>query len=172
MSTFIARATDAEIPISKGLRVQVIPTIEELVYARKHQYAAFIQSESLLVVWDDNPENLATRAESIQDDLLKSAMSSYEAGFGEKGALVEEEEIDIEAFTEKDRPMVYYNTICTAMSLAVLVTLSGLGWQAVAREVSLLKSYMSILLVIMTPINWFMALVGTFIRFDSMQQTN
>ncbi|OMP82842.1 Glucans biosynthesis glucosyltransferase H [Diplodia seriata] len=161
VSTFIARAQDAEIPIRKGLRIQIIPTVEELVYARKHQYAAFVANESLLVVWDDNPENLATRAESIQDDLLKSAMSSYEAGFGEKGAIVEETELDVEAATEKERPTVYYNSMCTALSLAILVTLSGLGWQQIAREVSLLKSYMSILLVLMTPINWFFALFFT-----------
>lgn len=161
VSTFIARAQDAEIPIRKGLRIQIIPTIEELVYARKHQYAAFVASESLLVVWDDNPENLAARAESIQEDLLKSAMSSYEAGFGEKGAVVDEAEVDVEAATEKERPTVYYNSMCTAVSLAILVTLSGLGWQQIAREVSLLKSYMSILLVLMTPINWFFALFFT-----------
>ncbi|KAK0660554.1 hypothetical protein DIS24_g3065 [Lasiodiplodia hormozganensis] len=161
VSTFIARAQDAEIPIRKGLRIQIIPTIEELVYARKHQYAAFVASESLLVVWDDNPENLAARAESIQEDLLKSAMSSYEAGFGEKGAVVDEAEVDVEAAAEKERPTVYYNSLCTAVSLAILVTLSGLGWQQIAREVSLLKSYMSILLVLMTPINWFFALFFT-----------
>ncbi|GME28434.1 Glycosyl transferase family 2 [Neofusicoccum parvum] len=161
VATFIARSTDAEIPIRKGLRVQVIPTIEELVYARKHQYAAFVASESMLIVWDDNPDNLAARAESIQEDLLKSAMSSYEAGFGEKGGIVEEAEIDVEAATEKERPVVYYNSICTALSLTILVCLSGLGWQSIATEVSLLKTYMSILLVLMTPIQWFMALFFT-----------
>lgn len=158
VSTFIDRTTDAEIPIRKGLRVQVIPTVEELVYARKHQYAAFVASESLLVVWDDNPENLAARAESIQEDLLKSAMSSYEAGFGEKGGIVEEAEIDVEAATEKERPTIYYNSLCTACSVAILVALMGLGWQSIAREVVLLKSYLSILFVLMTPINFFFAL--------------
>lgn len=160
VSTYIARATDSEIPIKDGLRIQIIPTIEELVYARKHQYAAFIASESMLVVWDDNPPNLPSRAESIQSDLLKSALDSYEHGLREKGPIVAEQEVDAEAATEKPRPTMYYNTILTGFSLCLLVVLSGLGWATIAKEVLLLRRYASLAFLAMIPIDWFLAMVS------------
>ncbi|KAK7526800.1 glycosyl transferase family group 2-domain-containing protein [Phyllosticta citriasiana] len=161
VSTYIERATDSEIPIKDGLRIQIIPTVEELVYARKHQYAAFIASESMLVVWDDNPPNLPNRAESIQSDLLKSALDSYEHGLREKGPIVAEEEVDAEAGTEKPRPTMYYNTILTGFSLCLLVVLSGLGWATIAKEVLLLRRYASLAFLAMIPIDWFLAMFFT-----------
>lgn len=54
VKTFLAWAPDAmDVPLRNGLRVQVLPSMEDLPRARKAQSAAFIASEGLLVVWDD-----------------------------------------------------------------------------------------------------------------------
>ena len=54
VKTFLAWSPDAvDVPLKNGLRVQVLPNMEELPRARKAQSAAFIASEGLLVVWDD-----------------------------------------------------------------------------------------------------------------------
>lgn len=54
VKTFLAWSPDAlDVPLKNGLRVQVLPSMEELPRARKAQSAAFIASEGLLIVWDD-----------------------------------------------------------------------------------------------------------------------
>lgn len=54
IKTFLAWSPDAlDVPLKNGLRVQVLPSMEELPRARKAQSAAFIASEGLLIVWDD-----------------------------------------------------------------------------------------------------------------------
>lgn len=54
IKTFLSWAPNAvDVPLKNGLRVQVMPTMEDLVRARKLQFAAFIAHDGLLVVWDD-----------------------------------------------------------------------------------------------------------------------
>lgn len=54
ISTFMTWSPEAiSIPLRDGLSVQIVASIRDLARARKHQYAAFVASESLLVVWDD-----------------------------------------------------------------------------------------------------------------------
>ena len=54
VKTLLACSPDApDIPLKNGLRVQVLPNMDVLSYARKAQSAAFVASEGLLVVWDD-----------------------------------------------------------------------------------------------------------------------
>ncbi len=57
VKTLLACSPDAtNVPLKNGLRVQVLPSIETLRYARRAQSAAFVAAEGLLVVWDDgNP---------------------------------------------------------------------------------------------------------------------
>lgn len=43
-----------EVPVGKGLKVQLLPSMEHLPLARKTHQAAFIDDEGLLVVWDDS----------------------------------------------------------------------------------------------------------------------
>ena len=54
VKTFLAWTPGAvDVPIGGGLRVQVLPTMEDLRYAKKAHSAAFIAQDGLLVVWDD-----------------------------------------------------------------------------------------------------------------------
>lgn len=54
IKTFLSWAPNAvDVPLKNGLRVQVLPTMDDLVRARKLQFAAFIAHDGLLVVWDD-----------------------------------------------------------------------------------------------------------------------
>jgi len=43
-----------EVPVGKGQKVQLLPSMEHLPLARKTHQAAFIADEALLVVWDDS----------------------------------------------------------------------------------------------------------------------
>ena len=70
--TFLQWMPDAvDVPLMNGLRVQILPTIEDLPRARKHQFAAFVASEGLLVVWDDDALHLIQRAKHIEAELME-----------------------------------------------------------------------------------------------------
>ena len=71
IKTFLSWSPDAiDVPLMNGLRVQILPTINDLPKARKNQFAAFIASEALLVVWDDDASHLVQRASTIESELM------------------------------------------------------------------------------------------------------
>ena len=61
-----------------GLRVQILPTIEDLPLARTHHFAAFVASEALLAVWDDNALHLIQYVKAIESVLMKLVWKSSE----------------------------------------------------------------------------------------------
>lgn len=71
VKTFLAWSPDAvDVPLKNGLRVQVLPSMDELPRARKAQSAAFIASEGLLIVWDDGmrmPEQMPIELALMRD---------------------------------------------------------------------------------------------------------
>jgi hypothetical protein len=72
IKTFLQWSPDAvDVPLMNGLRVQILPTIDDLPRARKHQFAAFVASEGLLVVWDDDALHLVQRAKAIESELME-----------------------------------------------------------------------------------------------------
>src|SRR6478609_3945332 len=72
IKTFLQWSPDAvDVPLTNGLRVQILPTIEDIPRARKHQFAAFVASEGLLVVWDDDALHLVKRAKLIESELME-----------------------------------------------------------------------------------------------------
>ncbi|KAK0634116.1 glycosyl transferase family group 2-domain-containing protein [Immersiella caudata] len=100
IKTFLQWSPDAvDVPLMNGLRVQILPTIDDLPRARKHQFAAFVASEGLLVVWDDDALHLVPRAKAIESELMELV---WKAGNDEdedekKGPTAAEMEIDEES---------------------------------------------------------------------------
>src|ERR1700722_11856655 len=85
IKTFLQWSPDAiDVPLLNGLRIQILPTIEDLPRARKHQFAAFIASEALLVVWDDEALHLVQRAKAIESELMELVWNAGEAEDDEK----------------------------------------------------------------------------------------
>lgn len=156
-----------DVPLLNGLRIQIVPTFEELYTAKRHQYAAFVSSEALLVVWDDEPTNLLTRAKEIESELLKFVWKTAndmenDNGGGSSGA--SDFEVDEETglmMTTKERPILLYNCFLVSCSLCLLTVLIGLGYVKLADEIVELHKYISLLLVLMTPVNAFLTLVSS-----------
>ena len=167
IKTFLAWSPDAiDVPLMNGLRVQVLPSIEDLRRARKHQFAAFIASEALLVVWDDDPSNLITRAKSIESELMQfvwQTVENSEEQFDEKGAQSSEQEIDAETgeVLHEQRPTNLMNTILVACTLIIVVTLLGLGCRSVAIEVAVDSGYLRLAFLALIPVQIFFTLVRT-----------
>jgi hypothetical protein len=161
---FLDWSPDAiDVPLLNGLRVQILPGIEDLYRARRHQYAAFIASESFLVVWDDDPAHLLTRAKSIEAELVRFVWDSKDDVDGDEGEALNGEGFDEEAgqVSKGDRPIIYYNAFLVACTLCLLIVLLGLGYQKIAQEIILLKRWTSLVFVAMTPISVFLALVSS-----------
>ncbi|KAL2022966.1 hypothetical protein VTK56DRAFT_4181 [Thermocarpiscus australiensis] len=163
IKTFLQWSPDAvDVPLMNGLRVQILPTIDDLPRARKHQFAAFVASEGLLVVWDDDALHLVQRAKAIESELMELV---WKAG-GEddedekKGPVVEEPEVDEESgeLKPEKRPVHLLNTYLVSLTL-ILVTVSlGAAWRQLAIEVSVDGNYIRLALVALCPIQVFFTL--------------
>jgi hypothetical protein len=160
LEPFLDWSPDAvDVPLKNGLRIQILPSMNELFRARKHQYAAFLAREGLLVVWDDDPALLFDRAKRIQDSLLEFVCQNPEEEDPESKLLLhgddEEARIQIE-----ERPIMYFDAFLVSCSLCLLIFLIGLGYAQIALEVAVLHTWPSLAYLVMTPIDFFLSLVN------------
>ena len=127
---FLECSPDAvDVPLRNGLRVQVLPNLEDLKRARIHQCAAFIANEKLLVVWDDEARNLLARAQLIEDELMELVWKEERGEEGDAKGQPQHVEIDEETgmpFTGK-RPTMLYNTLYVSLTLTIMFLFIGLG---------------------------------------------
>lgn len=169
IKTFLAWSPDAvDVPLMNGLRVQILPSIKDLTRARKHQFAAFVASEGLLVVWDDDASNIISRAKAIESELMQFVwqVEGGEEYFDEKGVQISEQEIDAETGEARpeDRPTNLLNTILVAFTLVIVVTLLGLGCRSIAIEVAVDHSYLRVAFLALIPVQIFFTLVCTSLK--------
>ncbi|KAL2192596.1 glycosyl transferase family group 2-domain-containing protein [Corynascus similis CBS 632.67] len=164
IKTFLQWSPDAvDVPLMNGLRVQILPTIDDLPRARKHQFAAFVASEGLLVVWDDDALHLVQRAKAIESELMElvwKAGAEDDDGDEKGGAVVEEPEVDEESgeLKPEKRPVHLLNAFLVTMSL-VLVTVSlGAAFRQLAIEVSVDGNFIRLALVALFPVQIFFTL--------------
>ncbi|UNI13811.1 hypothetical protein JDV02_000516 [Purpureocillium takamizusanense] len=164
IKTFLQWSPDAvDVPLMNGLRVQILPTIDDLPRARKHQFAAFVASEGLLIVWDDDPLHLVQRAKAIESELMElvwKAGNIDEEEDEKRGGAVAEAEIDEESgeIKPEKRPIHLQNTVLVSITL-ILVTVSlGAAWRQLAIEVSVDGDYTRLGLVALAPIQIFFTL--------------
>ncbi|KAG5913841.1 hypothetical protein E4U42_000845, partial [Claviceps africana] len=168
IKTFLQWSPDAvDVPLMNGLRVQILPTVDDLPRARKHQFAAFVASEGLLVVWDDDPMHIVQRAKAIESELMElvwKAGNTDDEDDEKKGgaamANVVEAEIDEESGEVKPekRPVHLQNTVLVSLTL-ILVTVSlGAAWRELAMEISVDGGYVRLALVALCPVQIFFTL--------------
>lgn len=167
IKTFLAwTPAAADVPLTNGLRVQILPTIEDLPQARKYQFAAFITSESLLVVWDDDPAKVMNRATSIEKELMKLVWHTAEAGEEYQDASSEKDPaVDVSIDSESgetvpdNRPTNLMNTVLVAFTLIIVIALLGLACRSLAIEIAVDKSYLRLAFLSLVPVQIFFTLV-------------
>ena len=168
IKTFLQWSPDAiDVPLTNGLRVQILPTVDDLPRARKHQFAAFIASEQLLVVWDDEAMNLIPRAKAIENELMELVWKTGEPEDEEeanekKGPAVVETEINEETgeYVSK-RPTNIQNSILVGITLTLVVSMLGAGFRQIAIEITVDRSYLRLCFLLLVPIQIFFTLVGS-----------
>ena len=169
VKTFLQWSPDAvDVPLMNGLRVQILPTMADVAKARKHQFAAFIASEQLLVVWDDEAMNLMPRAKAIENELMELVWKTGEEedetdGPSEKkGPQVVEIEIDEETgqYKPEKRPTNVMNSVLVAFTLLLITITLGAGFRQVVIEIMVDKGYARLAFLSLTPIQIFFTLVS------------
>lgn len=163
IKTFLTYSPEAlDVPLANGLRIQILPATEDLPRARKNQFAAFVASEALLVVWDDDATHLVERAKAIEEELMELVCKVEEggeekgpgagAGDGDDGV-----EVDEESGVEK-RPVHLINAVLVAISLALVTVSLGAAWRQLAIQVMVDGNYMRLALAALAPIQIFFTL--------------
>lgn len=165
IKTFLQWSPDAvDVPLTNGLRVQILPTIEDIPRARKHQFAAFVASEGLLVVWDDDALHLVQRAKLIESELMELV---WKAGHldepdekAEGPVITTEAEIDEESgeIKPEKRPVHLLNTYLVSMTLILITVSLGSAFRQLAIEVAVDGDYRRLALALLFPIQIFFSL--------------
>ncbi|KAF7559604.1 hypothetical protein G7046_g4537 [Stylonectria norvegica] len=161
IKTFLQWSPDAvDVPLMNGLRVQILPTVDDLPRARKHQFAAFIAADGLLVVWDDDALNLVARAKTIESELMELVWNSGMEDDDDEKTGVIEVEIDEESGEIKPeaRPVHLQNTVLVSITLAIVTISLGSAWRQLAIEVSVDGNFTRLALVLLFPIQIFFTL--------------
>jgi hypothetical protein len=169
MRSIVTSSPDAiDIPMKNGLRIQILPCIDDLARAKKNQFAAFIAEEELLVVWDDNANNLVKRAKAIEAELMEIVWGNDEEDEGED--MIEEKngikrktvELDFESgeLIPEYRPTNLMNTILVAFTLIIVITLLGLAFRSLATEIAVDHGYIRLAFVALVPVQIFFTLVS------------
>ena len=173
INSFLAWSPDAtDIPLMNGQRIQILPTIDDLPRARKNQFAAFIASDGLLVVWDDDPTHVIERADAIESELRElvwrtGTKETEDANDEKKTPRVTDFELDSESgeIVTEQRPTNLINTVLVSFTLIIILTLLGLGFRAVAVEIAVDHNLLRIAFLALTPVQVFFTLVLLCILF-------
>ena len=168
IKTFLDWSPEAvDVPLMNGLRVQILLNIRDLAKARKHQFAALIAIEALLVVWDDEASNIMRRARAIESELMQLVWQTGLPGadgeiFDDKPSAYAGSDIEAEStqVLSEQRPTHLMNTVLVAFTLVIVVTLLGLGCRSVAIEIAVDKIYLRLAFLALIPVQIFFTLVS------------
>lgn len=162
IKTFLQWSPDAvDVPLMNGLRVQILPSVNDLPRARKHQFAAFIADVGLLIVWDDDALNLMARAKIIESELMELVWNSGNKEEEEEGGQTAPEyEIDEESgeYKPEFRPVHLQNAIMVSLTLILVTASLGSAWRQLAIEVSVDGNLTRLALVALAPLQVFFTL--------------
>jgi hypothetical protein len=164
IKTFLQWSPDAvDVPLMNGLRVQILPTIEDLPRARKHQFAAFVASEGLLIVWDDDALHIVQRAKAIESELMELVWKAGQTDDDEdekNGPTVMAAEIDEESGAVKAefRAVHLQNAVLVSITMVLVIVSLGAAWRQLAIEVSVDGDYKRLALVALFPLQIFFTL--------------
>lgn len=171
MKIFLAGQNASHVPLSNGLQLQVLPSVQHLPRCQKHHFGAFIQDQQMLIVWDDHPKNLLARAARIEESLMKMIWGDGEQLYEktEEKESANTSTIDLsdgaitpseleEALIKEDRPTKLLNSVFVGLTLTLLVAALGSGWRNLAIEVSADGDYTRLALLAVTPCQIFVSL--------------
>lgn len=159
------------IDLRDGLRIQILPTVMSLANCQKHQNAAFIQDQALLVVWADGPQEVIAQAQYIEAKMMEifargldpydeksqpAVINKLTEGFEQsEGAMPQED-----GLTDRPRKLVLNQSIITAITLVLVILALATGWRRVVVEIAIDHAYLRLAFFAVVPLQMWLALVG------------
>ena len=172
---FLSVQQDNHASIRNGLAIQILPSVQYLPRCFKHQFAAFIRNQGCLVVWDDEPEHLVSRAAELESLILATIWNGDEMEeMEEKRENVpvnvvrvedSEKDNDLEAMAPEPRSIGLWNPTMVAGTLTLMCSALGLGIRSLALEIAADGTYLRLALLALLPIYFFMGLVSYFMSY-------
>jgi hypothetical protein len=180
IQTFITFSDLPYVPLSDGLRLQVLPDISFLSRCQKHHFAAFIQNPGMLVVWDDDPEHIIARAEQIENRLvgmiwrnggMKDQNTDYKTAVSRSAMVSRTPSIDNDTFGEDataevdqtflnaPRRTLLFQPMLTMLTGILVILAIGVGWRNIAIELKVDKNFLRCILAVVVPLQIWMGWV-------------
>lgn len=178
IQTFLKSYHRNFVPFSNGQQLNIIENTSGLSFCKRHQYAAFVRSQGMLVVWDEDPTEVIGRAERIERYLV-NMLWTLDASDDEYDYLPEKEKegfetskdiqdstttvvsVDSEEHKVWDKPrktVIYQAFLVAAVSILTIFCLS-VGWRKLAIEVTIDGDYTRLAIVAAAPLQlwlgWF-----------------
>lgn len=157
------------VPLPEGLRVQIIQSITDLPRSKLHHFAAFVEDIGMLIVWDDEPEKLLQRAETLQDQLMLIIWSSGDQDTVDmpdekKSPDTDVAEIDPaqleDALSRDYRPIRLMSAMMVSATLVLCIVCLGLGWRSILLEIMVDADYTRLAFLAALPAQLFISLVS------------
>ncbi len=168
---FLYNNDKAYVPLLDGLRLQVLPDMSHIPRCQKHQFAAFIADRGLLVVWDDEPKCLLSRAEKIERELMEMIWRADSASIDHEKlaskaasvtALDEERSAHVDSETgagDDSRHIVLMQPLMAALTLLMSCAAIGSGWRKIALQIAIDRNFMRLAFLAVVPAQLWLALV-------------
>jgi len=171
---YIVSKTDFDyVPLPDGLRVQVIRTMPDLLRCQLHHFAAFIQDVRILVVWDDEPEKLLTRVQTLEARFVEMIWRNGEdggeedkdgGGGGKEGVGVGTHELDLSQLEEapagERRPVRLESAFMVAITLGIWIVCPAIGWRWLVFQTMVDGAFLRFALLATLPAQLFVSLVS------------
>ena len=169
---FLQDGTLTHMPLDSGLRLQILPNISALPDCQKHQFAAFVRTHNVLIVWDDDPNHILKRVQSIEDQLIsmiwKEEIEDDESAPPMLSAVPsilnlnpngdETSSQNPEIANVPARRIVLVQPILTAITIVILVAAIGSGWRQIALEIKVDHNWMRLAFIAVVPFQCWLAL--------------
>jgi len=150
--------------LRSGLQIQMIPSIRDLKLAQKHQCAAFVQEESFLLIWDDDPNKIIQRAADLENQLVEISWRSATGVYPKsekrrRPSDVATRDALLEAGGVDKRHNTYINSFITALTLILSFSVIGMGLRVLVQETTVDGNYRRLAVLAYTPIQFIISLV-------------
>lgn len=180
IKTYMQRAPEgSEIPLKNGLNIQLAPSMEALSWCNEAQCAAFVITEGLLVVWEDDPLDLIERAKTIESQLMDLIWSVNDVDVKEEqDALAERRprvvpvawDEETGQITTPRRPVHIMNSMLVSLTIFVVEVAVGVAMREIVKQVYIDGYWPRCVLAALVPITVFFTLFFVQVLFGSIAQ--
>lgn len=169
----------SEVPLKNGLHIQLVPTMKALAWCNKAQCGAFVVSEGLLIIWEDDARKLIERAKKIESELMELIWSINDKNAERKKDTVERRRPRVEptAWDEEtgkievpERPVHIFNSFLVSLTVFLITVALGAAMRQIAKQVRIDGFWFRIALAALTPMMVFFTLFFVQVLFGSFAQ--